>query len=129
MARLEKQRLFYGVVTASAVLGFLLLCMYTGWDAGWGYGTRYMTDLLPYLMLGLIPAVARMSLHWRWVFAGTVVYSFVLQAMGLWDYGARWHWHWDNWDYDIWNLAENEPLFYVRQYFQMGLSFLGRFGR
>ncbi len=129
MARLEKQRLFYGAVTASAVLGFLLLCMYTGWDAGWGYGTRYMTDLLPYLTLLLIPVVARMSLRWRWVFAGTVVYSFVLQAMGLWDYGARWHWHWDNWDYDIWNLAENEPLFYVRQYFQMGLSFLGRFGR
>jgi hypothetical protein len=122
-------RLFYFFVGATFVFGVVALSMFSVWDAGWGYGTRYMTDLLPYAALLLVPVFSHLRGVGLVAFGLMAVYSVVLQAFGLWDYGVRWHWHWPNYQYDIWNIPENEPLFYAKQYADMGLSFLSRFKR
>lgn len=127
LARFEKNRAFYAFVCANVVIGVGLLSMFSEWDGGWGYGTRYMTDLLPYATLLLVPVYVRLQGIAQVIFWSMVVFAVILQGFGLWDYGVRWHWHWPNHKYDVWNIPENEPLFYAKQHVDMGLSFLNRF--
>ncbi len=129
LARRESARLFYLFVDTVFVLGVVVLSMYSVWDAGWGYGTRYMTDLAPYAALLLVPVFSHLRGAGRVVFWAMVTYAAVLQAFGLWDYGVRWHWHWDNYQYNIWDVTESEPLFYLKQYVTMAQQFLVRFGQ
>jgi hypothetical protein len=74
----------------------------------------------------LIPVFKRLrgtSSFAIWAMAG---YAAVVQAFGLWDYGVRWHWHWANYQYNVWDVAESELLFYLRQYVAMAQHFLSR---
>jgi len=120
----EEARRFYRFAALAFALGFLSLSMYYFWDGGWGYGTRLLTDGLPYATLLLIPAFTRLRGAARATFWLMTAYAIVVQSFGLWDNGARWHWHWDNWRYDVWDIAENEPLFYLKEYVAMAQHFL-----
>ncbi len=72
--------------------GVLLLSMWEDWG-GWGYGTRMLTDLLPYAILLLIPVYAQMQLAWQEALFVMTAYAMVVHSFALWDYGVRWHWH------------------------------------
>jgi hypothetical protein len=126
LARHESARRFYLFAGLNILLGTVLISMFIPWDAGWGYGTRYMTDLLPYLMLFLVPVFKRLRGWGLGAFLVMAVYAGIVQGFGLWDYGERWHWHWANYRYDVWNVPENEPLFYLKQYVAMARYFLSR---
>lgn len=115
--------LFSALVFASNVL---LLSSFQAWDGGWGYGTRLITDALPYAMFLLIPALTFLRGGLRRVFWGMVAYAVILQSFGLWDYGVRWHWHWENWAYNVWDIGRSEPLFYAKEYTAMARYFLTR---
>ena len=125
----DRDRLFYVFCTLASAATILVLILWEYWDGGWGYGARMLTDVLPYLMLLLIPIFAQLQGLSRLTFWGFAVYAAVLQAFGLWDYGVRWHWHWANYQYDVWNVPESEPLFYLKQYVAMAQHFLARFAR
>ncbi len=45
-----------------------------GWHGGWSYGPRYVTAAVPFLAVGLAPALAR----WRILFGGLALLSFLL---------------------------------------------------
>ncbi len=121
--RRESQRLFYFFAAATFVLCYLFLSLFQGWEGGWGYGTRLLTDVLPYAVLLLVPALKGMSGVSRRAFAVMVGYAVLVQSFGLWDFGARWHWHWPGWEANVWDVADSEPFFYFRQYTAMA----GRF--
>lgn len=122
-ARLEKERRFYWFCAISVALYVLVLSMWDYWDGGWGYGTRMLTDALPFAMLLLIPAFTRLKGIGLFSFWAMVAFAAVLQSFGLWDYGVRWHWHWDNYAYDVWSVADDEPLFYLKQYASMAMHY------
>lgn len=126
LALKEPQRLFYLFCAGAIALTVLVLSAWQFWDGGWGYGTRMLTDPMPYLVLLLVPVLGRLSTLPRALFWAMFAYAFVLQSFGLWDYGVRWHWHWANYQYNIWDVAENEPLFYLKQYADMAHHFLSR---
>ncbi len=123
LSRNEKERWLYWASAAviAIYVGMLILLL---WDGGWGYGTRMMVDVMPYWVLLLLPAFARLNQGWRRAFWAMVGYGIVLQSFGLWDYGVRWHWHWNNWEYNVWDVAENEPLFYFKQYAELAQHYL-----
>jgi len=127
IARWQNERLFYFFSSIVFLTSVLFLSMFQGWDGGWGYGTRLLVDVLPYAMLLLVPVLPQLHGWARGAFWAAAVYAAVLQAFGLWDYGVRWHWHWANLDFNVWSIAESEPLFYLKQYLDMGTRFLGRF--
>lgn len=127
LARSTPEKLFYRFCGIIFVLYVINLSMWQNWDGGWGYGTRLLTDALPYASILLIPAFARLNRRGRWLIYAAACYAAVIQSFGLWDYGVRWHWHWDNYAYNNWDIAENEPLFYLKQYIQMGAHYLARF--
>jgi hypothetical protein len=125
-ARTESNRLFYFCCAGIFALNAVLLSTFQNWDGGWGYGTRLLVDGLPYAVLLLTPILPRLH-GWQTIaFWGSLVYAAIVQSFGLWDYGEHWHWHWDNWQYDVWNIAENEPLFYLKQYLEMLMHLIGR---
>ena len=117
---------FYVLAALIFAASVLFLSTFQAWDGGWGYGTRLMVDVLPYAVFLLIPAVTRLQGMGRSTFWGLVACAVVLQGFGLWDYGARWHWHWEGWTYNVWDIAENEPLFYLKEYAAMAHHFLTR---
>lgn len=119
-------RSFYLAAGAILVLNVYTLSLFQNWDGGWGYGTRLLVDALPFAMFGLIPALERLRGLSRWGFWALVAFSSGLQILGLWDYGEHWHWHWENWNYNVWDVAENEPLYYFKQYWEMAIHFLSR---
>ncbi len=125
LARTRADKSFYLFSALAILLCVLVLSVWGYWDGGWGYGTRMLTDALPFASLLLIPALE--SLHGlpHYAFWALVGYAIVVQSFGLWDYGGRWHFHWENFRYDVWALGENEPLFYLKEY----LGMLGRFLR
>ena len=127
LVRQESHWRFYLCAAIIFIISTYLLSVYHYWDGGWGYGSRMIVDALPYLVFLLIPALPHVRGIARGVFWVALVYAVILQAFGLWDYGIRWHWHWDNWTYDVWNVAENEPLFYLKQYVEMGTYYWSRF--
>lgn len=117
---------FYRFCALALGAGVILLSMWSEWDGGWGYGTRMLTDLLPYMSLLLVPVLPLFDRVPRAAFWTMVIYAVVVHSFSLWDYGTRWHWHWDNYRYNVWDLAENEPLYYFKQYWEMALHFVGR---
>lgn len=124
----EPARAFYLFAAMVFAFGILSLSVLRGWDGGWGYGTRMLVDVLPYATLLLIPAFQRLRGVARFAFWGMVAYAVILQSFGLWDYGVRWHWHWENWAYNVWDVAQSEPLFYLKQYAAMAQRFWGVYG-
>ncbi|MBI5031821.1 MAG: hypothetical protein HZB51_14930 [Chloroflexi bacterium] len=129
LAYRNKDRLFYSFSAAAFSVCYIILSTFEAWDGGWGFGTRLLVDVMPYITLLLIPVVQQLSGWNQMVFGITVGYSAILQSFGLWDYGVRWHWHWDNWTHNNWDILENEPLFYLKQYLEMAGHYLGRFIR
>lgn len=127
LARRETQSRFYGFCGIGLVLGLLSLSAVGNWDGGWGYGTRLMTDLLPYAMLLLIPIHKQMQPASRWAFFAMAVYAAFVNGFALWDYGTQWHWRWENYKYDVWDWRENEPLFYLKEYFLMARQYFAPF--
>lgn len=123
----EKDRQFYWCAALVFAAGVLLLSTFQGWDGGWGYGTRLLVDVLPYAVLLLIPSFVRTSGAVRGAFWAMAAYAVLLQGFGLWDYGVRWHWHWPDWKYSVWDVAENEPLFYAKEYAAMGRHFIEKY--
>ena len=55
LARFSRERRLYWFAAITFAAGTLFLSTFPAWDGGWGYGTRLMTDLVPYAMLLLIP--------------------------------------------------------------------------
>jgi hypothetical protein len=120
----DSERLFYWFAASVFALNVLFVSTFKVWDGGWGYGTRNLVDVLPYAVLLLVPTFTRLRGAWLAAFWVMVAYAAIVQSFGLWDYGERWHWHWENYNYDVWNIAENEPLFYLREYLRMAQSYL-----
>jgi hypothetical protein len=127
VARRDSNRQFYLFCAIASLLGVLLLSMWEDWGGGWGYGTRMMTDLVPYLMLLLIPVFRQMQPVWRTAFFVMAGYAIIIHSFALWDYGERWHWHWENYRYDVWDWRDNEPLFYVKEFASMARQYLAAF--
>lgn len=122
-ARHEREKTLYLFSALTIAIYCILLSMLT-WEGGWGYGTRLMVDVMPFAMLLVIPTFIRLSRLGHIAFGVATGYALVLQSFGLWDYGVRWHWHFDNLVSDMWSVAESEPLFYLKQYTDMAQHYL-----
>lgn len=114
-----RDRRFYLFALITFVLGVLFLSTFRLWDGGWGYGTRLVMDVLPYGMFLLVPVLTTIQGWMRVVFWAMAGYAVAVQFLGLWDYGERWHWQWENLKYDVWDIGRSEILFYLREYAAM----------
>lgn len=58
------------------------------WRAGYTYGSRFLTDVLPFLTVVLIPAVERLRPAALALFCGFVAFAIVVQAIGAFCFPA-----------------------------------------
>ena len=71
-----------------------------GWWAGWCFGPRYFTDLLPFFAWFLVPAWPNIRARpvLRVIFAATVAIALWVQVVGAFYYPAG---NWDRWPVDV----------------------------
>ncbi len=115
----ERQPLF--AYLGLAFVAYLGIMASWGSLGGWAYGPRMLTDTLPVMCLLIIPAVEKIRGRWRSVLWASVVFAIFIQALGLWDYGLRFHADPAN---SVWSIENNEPLFYLRMYINMLQEYL-----
>jgi hypothetical protein len=85
-----------------------------GWWAGWCFGPRYFTDLLPFFAWFLVPVWASIRARpvLRVAFAATVAIALWVQVVGAFYYPAG---NWDGWPVDVevepqrcWDWSDNQ---------------------
>ncbi len=85
VAGLPRDRLLTLCLTLG-VVGHLFLYGKTDWRGGYGYGPRFLIDLLPVFVWMLVPVLARMGLLLRLVFVAGLVVAMGIQAIGAFYY-------------------------------------------
>jgi hypothetical protein len=104
-----------GLMVALAAL-FLIPVVASDWWAGWCFGPRYATDLLPFLAWFLVPAWARIGARrvLRWAFGATVALALWVQVVGAFYYPVG---NWDGLPVDvdvaperIWDWSDTQVL-------------------
>ena len=85
----------YVVCLAIVAAHFLTLARYRLWWGGFSYGPRLLTDVIPCLVILMIPAMRLVdaSRLWKSAFAATLVFSILVQAIGAFCYPNG---HWDS---------------------------------
>jgi hypothetical protein len=100
------------IVALAAILVVHVVSTY--WWAGWCFGPRYFTDLLPFFAWFLIPVWANIRARpvLRVAFAATVAIALWVQVVGAFYYPAG---NWDGWPVDVqlepqrvWDWSDNQ---------------------
>lgn len=117
---------FFHYLAGGLLATLLVLGKYSVWWGGHSFGPRYLTDLLPLLALGLVPAwePLRRARPLRAVFLGLFVVSVLVQVIGVLYYPSPrdvdWNTSprdvnlaperlWDWTDSQLWRLLRNGP--------------------
>ena len=74
---------------ALAIVLQLLLYARTDWRAGFSWGPRFLTDMLPLLIWMLSPIVASLRGWSRRIFVAAAVFAVMVQALGAFYYQGR----------------------------------------
>lgn len=106
----------YLICLAAAAAHVLLWARYRLWWGGFSYGPRLLTDVVPCLVILMIPAMrlVESSRPWKFAFAGTLAFSIFVQSAGAFCYPNG---HWDAQPQSVdqhperlWNWRDNQIL-------------------
>ena len=125
----------YGTCLLVAVAHLLVIGRWRGWTGGFNYGPRLLTDVVPCLVILMIPALrlVEQSHGWKLAFASAVLVSVMVQGVGVFCY-PNGHWDafpqslsrqrqrvWDWKDNQIFRSARAGPML---EPYQLAYSFL-----
>ncbi len=103
-------------ISAGMLLHFLMFAKLERWWAGWSYGPRYLTDLMPLLAFFLVPLIAAADTR-RWLRTAltlTFVWAFFVHAVGAYCYpNGEWNSKPTNIDYQparLWDWHDPQIL-------------------
>jgi hypothetical protein len=83
----------YGTCLLVAAVHLVMISRWRGWTGGFNYGPRLLTDVVPCLVILMIPALrlVEQSRGWKLAFAGALLVSVVVQGIGVFFYpNGRW---------------------------------------
>lgn len=83
----------YGICLLVAAAHLVLIGRWSGWPGGYNYGPRLLTDVVPCLVILMIPAMqlVERSRTWKLAFASALLVSVTVQAIGVFFYpNGRW---------------------------------------
>lgn len=99
----------------------LLMGKWYHWFGGWAFSYRMMVDVLPFLVLLLIPVLlGELSKQKRRIFTVLVLISFLVQLTGVVFYDGEWHARFDKGPKDtrwLWSVQNSELVYYGRKVF------------
>ncbi len=112
----KPHRAIYLICLAATTAGVLLWARYRLWWGGFSYGPRLLTDVVPCLVILMIPVMrlVESSRPWRFAFAATLAFSIFVQSIGAFCYPNG---HWDSLPQSVdqhperlWNWRDNQVL-------------------
>jgi hypothetical protein len=84
LRRLARRDRGLAVLAAGGPVVYLLVyAHYTQWEGGYSFGPRYLVPVIPFLLLGLGPALEGASRGLRRLAAALVAFGALVQAVGL----------------------------------------------
>ncbi len=119
--RIQPKRLlnFYYFALFAVVAYILLMGRWYHWFGGWSFSYRMIVDILPLIVLFLVPVMAHQLLFWwRFLFSLLFIYSFGIQLLGVAFFDGEWHARYDDGPYDtrwLWSIENSELLYYSRK--------------
>jgi len=92
-----------GFVAAAAGVGIATVAQFAVWWGGHSFGPRLLADVLPALVLGLVPAwgATWRSAPRRWLFLAALGVSVLVQAVGAFYYPSPRHVEWNTSPVDV----------------------------
>ncbi len=112
----ENRSVWFVLFGLVAFLHTLILGKWKHWYGGWSFGYRMASDILPYLVLLLIPALECLT-SYLW-FVLTCAISLGFELMGLVFFDGIWHAAYDKgfihtqW---LWSIRNSELFFNIRR--------------
>ncbi|NCT55873.1 hypothetical protein GW755_03400 [bacterium] len=101
----------------------LILSLWHHWYGGYSWGYRMASDIIPFLIILLIPFVTSKYMHSKkmsLLFYFTVVWSVFIQLLGIIVFDGTWHLLYDkgskNTDW-LWSIKDNQIFFSVKRIF------------
>lgn len=116
----------YAISLAFVVLHLLLISKWFAWYGGWCYGPRLLTDIVPCLMILLIPGlnVIKRIKPLKMLFACIIAASIAVQAVGAFCYDLTCCW--DGKPVSVcadpsrvWDLSDNQLIWTIKNYLDM----------
>lgn len=116
--KVDKRNIFL----LSALIVFLhtlIISFWKHWFGGWSFGYRMSSDILPFLVLLIIPWITTPhSIVARKVFLSTLVLSIVIELYGMVFFDGIWHAAYDRGYQDtrwLWSIKDSEIAFNIRR--------------
>ena len=104
----------YLICLVVVVAHFLTLARYRLWWGGFSYGPRLITDVIPCLVILMVPAMrlVEASRPWKFAFGAALAFSIFVQAIGAFCYPNG---HWDSlprsvdqYEERLWDWRDNQ---------------------
>ncbi|MBN1162315.1 hypothetical protein JXA34_01050 [Patescibacteria group bacterium] len=109
----------YGFYSAIVLLHTLVLSKWKHWYGGYSYGYRMSSDVLPFLVLLLVPYVrSEYFVKHKRVFMSLVILSVFIQLGGIVFFDSIWHSAYDKGFEDtswLWSIKDSEFMFNIRR--------------
>jgi uncharacterized membrane protein YjjP (DUF1212 family) len=110
---------FYKLSLLIVFLHTLVISFWKHWFGGWSFGYRMTSDVIPFLVLALVPWLQGSSYKkYASIFMVTVVLSLLVQVAGMVYYDGIWHAAYDRGFKDsrwLWSIKDSEFAFNARR--------------
>jgi hypothetical protein len=107
------------IYSSIVLLHTLIISLWKHWYGGWSFGYRMSSEIIPYLVLMLIPFVtSEYYLRYRKIFVLFISISFFIQVSGILFFDGVWHAAYDKGFHDtswLWSVKDSEMAFNVRR--------------
>ena len=115
----------YTISFSTVLVHTLVISKWHDWYGGYSWGYRLSSDVLPFLVILLIPFLEKVK-NYNFknynvifkIFILLAFYSFAVQILGVLYYDGYWHGTFDNGPKDqgwLWNFNNNQVLFSVKR--------------
>lgn len=117
--KLADKRLFYILAGIVVLLHTLIISFWKHWYGGWSYGYRMSSDVLPFMVLCIVPFVTSEAFKkFKKLFIVLFIVSVLIEVMGLVFFDGIWHAAYDRGYHDtawLWSIEDSEAFFNVRR--------------
>jgi hypothetical protein len=114
-----KKNFHYLIFGLIILLHALVVGLWKHWYGGWSYGYRMSSDIIPFLVLLLVPFIeSNLFRKYKKYFYGTLIFSILVQVFGIIFFDGIWHAAYDlgfektSW---LWSIKDSELLFNIRR--------------
>jgi hypothetical protein len=117
--KISQENLGYLAFGVVVILHTLILSLWKHWYGGWSFGYRMSSDVIPLLVLLIIPFLdSSLFQKYKKLFFGLLIFSVLVQIFGMIFFDGIWHAAYDlgfedtSW---LWSIKDSELLFNIRR--------------